>query len=154
MHIDEGDLASLTQEPISVNFYEAVKGLNLQAEGARVEFRAEWSPSIRNHPTANQSVLLTHDYCQPMEFVIQKLKGHTKENTTVIGRIKKLESSPDAKSRVNGKISVAYLDEKNRAKTLVAELDATDYARALEAHGMGWHVRLMGELSTKKLWRQ
>lgn len=149
-HIDDGDLDSLVKGAISVNFYEAVKGLNLQAEGARVEFWAEWSPSIHNNPTANQSILLTHDYCQPMESVIQKLKGHTKRNTTIIGRIKKLESSPDAKSRVNGKISVAYLDEKNRAKTLEAELDATDYTRALEAHGMGWHVQLVGELSIKK----
>ena len=149
-HIDEGDLASLTQEPISVNFYEAVKGLNLQAEGARVEFRAEWSPSIRNNPTANQSVLLTHDYCQPMESVIQKLKGHTKKTTAIVGRIKKLESSPDAKNRDKGRITVTYLDENNKARTLVTDLDAGDYARALEAHGKGWYVQLTGELSTKK----
>lgn len=150
MHIDEGDLASLTQEPISVNFYEAVKGLNLQAEGARVEFRAEWSPSIRNNPTANQSVLLTHDYCQPMESVIQKLKGHTKKTTAIVGRIKKLESSPDAKNRDKGRITVTYLDENNKARTLVTDLDAGDYVRALEAHGKGWYVQLTGELSTKK----
>ena len=149
-YIDDGDLGSLTKGTISANFYEAVKGLNLQTEGARVEFLAEWSPSIRNNPTTSQSILLTHDYCQPMEAVIQKLKGHTKKNTTIIGRIKKLESSPDAKSRNKGRITLTYLDENNRAKNLVANLDAGDYARALEAHCNGWYVQLTGEISTKR----
>lgn len=152
-HIDEGDLSALISEKssvISANFYEALKGLNLQAEGTRIEFLAEWSPAVRHNPEGSQHVVLTNDYYNPMEFVIKKLKGHTKKTTSVIGRIKRLESSPDAENRDKGKITITYLDANNRAKTLRAELDAADYKRALEAHGMGWHVQLIGEISTKK----
>ena len=152
-HIDEGDLSGLTNESshvISANFYEALKGLNLQTEGNRIEISAEWSPAVHNNPKISSHVLLTNDYYKPMDSVIKKLKGHMKKTTSIIGRIKKLESSPDAENREKGKITVAYLDANNHARTLATELDAIDYKRALEAHGMGWHVQLIGELSTKK----
>ncbi len=32
----------------------------------------------------------------------------------------------------------------------MANLDAGDYTRALEAHGNGWYVQLIGEISTKR----
>lgn len=152
-HIDDGDWETLAKDTtgrISVNFYEALKGLNLQAEDARVEFFAEWSPAIRENPKVSNRVLLTHDYCQPVESVIQKLKRSTKELTSVIGRITKLESSPDAKKRDKGKITVKYIDEQNHVKNLVAELDTADYERAVEAHVRGWHVQLTGAFSTEK----
>lgn len=152
-YIDDGDLDKLTQDSscrISANFYEALRGLNLQTEGARVEFFAEWSPSVQDNPKISNRVLLTHDYCQPMETVIRKLKGHTKKATSIIGRITKLESSPDVRSRDKGKITVKYLNEQNRVKSLVAELNTVDYKRALEAHEKGWYIKLTGELVAKK----
>ena len=148
--IDEDNLDSLTSASISANFYEALKGLNLQTEDIRVEFFAEWSPFVKSKPPINHSIILTYDYCQPIESIIQKLREHRRKTSSIIGRIKKLESSPDAKSRDKGKITVTYLDKDNRARTLTTYLDATDYKRALEAHGNGWYVHLVGEISTKK----
>ena len=148
--IDEDNLDSLTSASISANFYEALKGLNLQTEDIRVEFFAEWSPFVKSKPPINHSIILTYDYCQPIESIIQKLREHRRKTSSIIGRIKKLESSPDAKSRDKGKITVTYLNKDNRARTLTTYLDATDYKRALEAHENGWYVHLVGEISTKK----
>lgn len=77
-HIDEGDLEGLLskegEKVISANFYEALTGLSLDAEGANVEFIAEWSPAVENKNKIRNHILLTHDYYQPIETAVGKLK--------------------------------------------------------------------------------
>ena len=68
-YIDDGNLEGLLEkegeETISANFYEALTGLNLDLEGADVEFIAEWSPVVKSKSHVKDRILLTHDYCQP-----------------------------------------------------------------------------------------
>ena len=150
--IDNGELDKLLLQDndkiISANFYEALGGLNLDSDGADVEFIAEWSPIVKNTGCTEDRILLTHDYYQPIEIAIGKLKEETNRSTKIIGRIKKLESSPDVQKRKIGKITVVYLDENDKPKTVTANLNKNEYDRAIKAHERGCHIEIVGELSS------
>lgn len=115
MHIDEGDFDGLLSKNndnvISANFYEALTGLNLDREGTNIEFIAEWSPAVENTSCIRNKILLTHDYCQPIETAVGILKEKPNATTKILGRINKLESSPDITKRKEGKITVVYLGQ-------------------------------------------
>ena len=149
--IDEGELSHLLnledEDLISANFYEALIGMNLDEESTGVEFSAEWSPIVKNKNSIQNKILLTHDYYQPIRATISKLKEETSKATKIIGRIKKLESSPDLQTRTTGKITVVYLDENERRKTVTVRLNKNDYDKAIEAHEKGFHVEIIGEIS-------
>lgn len=149
-HIDVGEYDRLISdvEPgqISANFYEALMGLNLDAEGADVEFIAQWSPAVKRNRYPGDKISISHDYCQPITDAISKLRGSAKSKIKIIGRIKKLESSPDVAKRVSGKVAVVYLDQDENKKTILANLAKEDYDRAIDAHRNGDHVELTGEL--------
>lgn len=69
---------------------------------------------------------------------------------TPIGRIKKLESSPDVQKRKIGKITVVYLDENDKPKTVTANLNKNEYDKAIKAHERGFHIEIVGEVSSGK----
>lgn len=153
-HIDEGEINQLLNladdNIISANFYEALVGLNLNCEDTGIEFSAEWSPIISAPINVKQKIMLTHDYYEPIQTTIDKLKEETSKATKIIGRIKALESSPDLQTRRTGKITVVYLNEHEKRKTVSVKLDKSDYDKAIEAHGKGAHVEIIGELSPGK----
>ena len=133
------------EDIISANFYEALNGLNLDAENTDLEFRIEWSPVVKKNRATKSHIKLTHDYYQPIGEAIAKLREDVSKSTKIVGRIKKLESSPDAQKREKGIITVVYLDENDKPKTVRVELNNSDYVRAIEAHTEGSLVELMGE---------
>lgn len=90
---------------------------------------------------------ITPDYYQPIETTIEKLKDKTNKPTRIIGRIKKLESSPDVQKRKIGKITVVYLDGNDERKTVTVNLEKNDYDKAIRAHERGSHVEIVGEIS-------
>ena len=149
--IDNGEMDKLILQDedkiISANFYEALGGLNLDSNGADVEFIAEWSPIVKNADCVKSRILLTHDYYQPIETTIERLKDETNKSTRIIGRIKKLESSPDVQKRKIGKITVVYLDENDKRKTVTVNLNKNEYDKAIKAHERGFHVEIVGEIS-------
>ena len=153
-YIDEGKFSQLLKldgsNTISANFFEALVGLNLSFEDTDVEFSAEWSPIVQPPLHIQHKVVLNHDYYQPIQATIDKLKEETSKATKIIGRIKKLESSPDAQTRTTGKITVVYLDEAEQRRTVTVKLEKIDYNRAIEAHEQGAHVEILGELSPGK----
>ncbi|MCI8635043.1 MAG: hypothetical protein HFJ05_05530 [Eubacterium sp.] len=150
--IDNGEMDKLILQDgdkiISANFYEALGGLNLDSNGADVEFIAEWSPIVKNTDCVKNRILLTHDYYQPIETTIERLKDETNKSTKIIGRIKKLESSPDVQKRKIGKITVVYLDENDKRKTVTVNLNKNEYDKAIKAHERGFHVEIVGEISS------
>lgn len=149
--IDNGEMDKLILQDedkiISANFYEALGGLNLDSNGADVGFIAEWSPIVKNADCVKSRILLTHDYYQPIETTIERLKDETNKSTRIIGRIKKLESSPDVQKRKIGKITVVYLDENDKRKTVTVNLNKNEYDKAIKAHERGFHVEIVGEIS-------
>lgn len=151
-HIDDGEMGKLVSDDtgtISANFYEALTGLSLEEDDVRVDFMAEWSPVVGKTSAVEDRLFLTHDYCQPIKEAIGKLKGEPLGSTEIIGRIKKLESSPDINMRTTGKITVVYLDENSRPKTVSAVLSRNDYNQAMQAHEGGRYVELIGRVTGK-----
>lgn len=150
-NIDNGDFDKLTSEEdntiISANFYEALSGLNLDIEGSNIEFTAQWSPVVKMNRSPYNRISLSHDYYQPLSTTISKLKERTKQTTKIVGRIKKLESTPDLSKRTSGKISVVYLDEKDNKKSATINLSKEDYDKALQAHSDGNYVEIAVEQS-------
>ena len=149
-HIDNGELDKLILQNedriISANFYEALGGLKPDSDGADVEFIAEWSPIVKNVSNVRSRVMLTHDYYQPIETAIGKLKGEANKLTKIVGRIKILNSSPDAQKRKKGKITVVYLDQDDKRKTVTVNLNKNDYDKAITAHERGYYVEIVGEM--------
>lgn len=148
--IGNNDISSYnTKEMISANFYEALNGLNLEAENTDLEFRIEWSPVVKKNRTSKTHIKLTHDYYQPIGDAIAKLRENVSESARIFGRIKRLESSPDVQKRDKGIITVVYLDENDKPKTVRVELNNSDYVKAIKAHTEGSLVELVGEFSGK-----
>lgn len=150
--IDSGNLENLVSKKdeilISANFYEALNGLNLDSDGADVEFIAQWAPAVKNTTCSVNRIMLSHDYYQPIESIISKMKEEKDRATKIIGRIKKLESSPDVEKRTMGKVTLVYLDDEDKKKTVTAKLEKDDYDKAIDAHAHGSHVEIVGELKS------
>lgn len=91
-------------------------------------------------------ITLTHDYYQPITMAIEKLRETINTHTKIVGRVKKLESIPDASKRTNGKVTIVYLDENDSKKTVSVQLAKDDYNKAIEAHESGSHVEVIGEI--------
>ena len=146
--IDEGEYPRLTDDddPISANFYEALAGLNLDCDDTSVEVSVGWTPSVKNDRCTTDSISFSHDYYQPIMEAIDRIKRLIDEKTRIIGRINKLESIPDVEKRISGKVSVVYIDDVGKRRTVRAELDRNDYALALEAHSKGFYVEIAGTL--------
>ena len=77
---------------------------------------------------------------------IEKLRETINTHTKIVGRVKKLESIPDASKRTNGKVTIVYLDENDSKKTVSVQLAKDDYNKAIEAHESGSHVEVIGEI--------
>lgn len=152
--IDNGDYCKLMDDReetiISKNFYEALAELNLDVEDTDVEFIAQWSPAVKKNRSASNRVLLSRDYHQPIASVIERFQKATNTKQKILGRIKKLESAPDVTKRDMGKITIVYLDEDDRKRTVTANLCRKDYDKAIEAHEKGLHVEVVGEITGKK----
>lgn len=148
--IDNGDIDHLMNHneiPISANFYEALQGMNLQSEETELEFSANWSPAVKNKSGINHKICINHDYYAPIQTISKSLKNESSQSIRIVGRIKKLESSPDLETRTSGKITVVYLDDHDKAGTVTAKLDPNDYRNAISAHENGQYVEIIGELS-------
>jgi hypothetical protein len=131
---------------ISANFYEALAGMNIAESDTAVELIAQWCPVVKSNRCEQDRITLTHDYYQPIVATIEKLRETINTHTKIVGRVKKLESIPDASKRTNGKVTIVYLDELNNKKTVSVQLAKDDYNKAIEAHEAGSHVEVIGEI--------
>lgn len=147
-NIDNGEIDKLISEDedtmISANFYEALTGMNISDQDTAVEFIAQWSPVVKSNRCEQDRVVLTNDYYQPIATTIEKLRETVNTHTKIVGRVKKLESIPDASKRTNGKVTIVYLDEDDKRKTVSVQLTKDDYNKAIEAHESGSHVEVIG----------
>lgn len=150
-HVDEGEMEDLLSQEIGIssNFLEALNGMNLQSENTMVEFITEWAPAVKINRSQNNHVKVTNDYYEPIASVIDKIKEETNKRTEIVGRIKKLTAAPVVDKRYGGFITVVFVDENNKAKSLSVHLTKEDYDNALEAHHYGKAVKVVGELINK-----
>ena len=140
-NIDQGDYKQLEEDveekKVSVNFYKALANIN---KGVEAEYIAQWSPSVKKNRSENNRILLSKDYVDPLEAVVQKMKDETDKMETYVGQIKQLESSPDLLARKGGNVKLVCLVE-GKTKVISLRLDKTDYETAIEAHKTGAYVQ-------------
>lgn len=147
--IDDGEynLAKTSKDDeISVNFYEALLGIKLADEHTTVEFIPEWAPSVPLMEDLPKSIALSHNYYQPIQSTVSTIRGIVKRKERIVGRIKRLESTPDLENRQVGKVTVVYVDDNNKARTIISKLARDDYNKAIEAHANGAYVEIIGEM--------
>ena len=151
--IDEGDMNSLLntlgESLISSNFFEALNGLNLEAENTIVEFTAEWAPAVKLNRCDVKNIRISNDYYQPIATVIDKIKESTNKTTEIIGRIKGLDAPPLVDKRDYGMVTEVYISDDDKAKKIKVKLNKGDYDNAIIAHQQGKVVKIMGELNDK-----
>lgn len=149
-NIDNGEFEKLISDDeetmISANFYEALTGMNISDQDTAVEFIAQWSPVVKRNRCNQDKIVLTHDYYEPIARTIEKLRETINTHSKIVGRVKRLESIPDASKRTNGKVTIVYLDENDNKKTVSLQLARDDYNKAIEAHESGSHVEVIGEI--------
>ena len=150
-HIDEGCIDKLLEDDVDIssNFLEALNGLNLQSEKTLVEFTTDWAPAVKTNRSHNNHVVVTNDYYEPIASIIDKIKEETNGRTEIIGRIKQLSAAPVVDKRVGGMITVVFVDENNKARSVTVRLEKEDYENAVEAHQHGKAVKIVGDLNTK-----
>ena len=130
------------EDEISANFYEALLGINLDQEGIKVDFVPEWAPGLPISEKLPEKISLSHNYYQPIHSSVTRMKGNINKNRKIVGRIKRLEATADLENRQAGKVSVVYVDDNNKAKTVIARLTKEDYDRAIEAQLRDGMLRL------------
>lgn len=149
-NIDNGEFEKLISDDeetmISANFYEALTGMNISDQDTAVEFIAQWSPVVKRNRCDQNKIVLTHDYYEPIARTVEKLRETINTHSKIVGRVKRLESIPDASKRTNGKVTIVYLDENDNKKTVSLQLARDDYNKAIEAHESGSHVEVIGEI--------
>lgn len=147
--IDSGNIKRLVEMQdglISANFYEALNGLNLEADLTNVEFNMIWSPTVPVRDGIQSKILLNHDYYAPIKETIQRIRAEQNQSVRIVGLIKSLTATPYLEERTFGKITVVSIAEGLRKKTYTASLLKDDYERAVEAHQRGSYVILIGEI--------
>ena len=137
-------------EQISVNFYEALAGMNLDNEGTKVEIASEWAPTFPVDSKTPQKISLNHNYYKPLSSIIAKMKENVTRKTQIVGKVKKLEAVPEVEKRSAGKITLVYIDDNGKARSATTSLDKSDYDKAIEAHTNGWYVEVVGELTGRR----
>lgn len=153
-NIDNGEIDKLISEDektmISANFYEALTGMSMSDQDTSVEFIAQWSPAVKSNRCIQDRIVLTNDYYQPITATIEKLRETVNTDKKIVGRVKKLESIPDASKRTNGKVTIVYLDDDEKRKTVSVQLEKDDYNKAIEAHESGSHVEIIGKIEENR----
>lgn len=146
--IDEGNYSCLSEsDNISANFYEALAGLNLKEDDTNLEFIAQWSPTVKKNRASCDRIMLSNNYYEPISVATSQLRECISTKTKIFGRIKKLESSPDPEKGNSGKITIVYLNEEDKPRTITANLNKVDYEKAIEAHSHGNHVEIVGDIT-------
>ena len=146
--IDDGDYSKLSDsDNISANFYDALSGLNLNQDNTNLEFIAQWSPAVKKNRAGCDRIMLSSSYYEPISAATSQLRESVSTKTKILGRIKKLESCPDPEKRNTGKITIVYLNDADKPHTITANLNKADYEKAIEAHGHGNHVEIIGDIT-------
>ena len=143
-------IPSNENELISVNFYEALAGMNLDNEGTKVEIASEWAPTFPVDQKTPQRILLNYNYYKPLSSIIAKMKENVTRKTQIVGKVKKLEAVPEVEKRSAGKITLVYIDDNGKVRSATTSLDKNDYDKAIEAHTNGWYVEIVGEMTGRR----
>lgn len=136
-----------SQNFVSVNFIDALNGINIYRDNSRLDITAEYASTLQGNTLLDASASINHDYYEPMNSIVKKIKTRTEREKNIFGQIKKLDAVPDSSIRDGGTISVVFLDDAQKKACASVTLSKDDYITAIEAHRDGKFVRIAGVMS-------
>ena len=136
-----------TESCISANFLDALSGINICRKNSMLDIEAIYAPTIRKNTLDNPTVSIDHDYYSPIETLVKKIKGVHESEKNYIGLVKKLDATPELFDRKSGKVTIVYLNEKQKATSATMVLSAEQYDAAVEAHRWGKTIKVSGAIS-------
>ena len=152
---DNGDIDLLAKREkdkiISTNFLEAFAELNeLEEPEASLDFHISWSQRATAHRSNTQRASFSRDVQPILSAASSRMKNIIHPDVSVFGKIKSLEAQPDAQERKDGSVTIVYIDENAKSRTIAAKLNKEDYDLALVAHRKGFPVKFTGKKSRNK----
>ena len=132
---------------ISANFLEALNSIGIFRNGVEVNFDIKWAPTIKDNRSKIEKITLNHDYYEPINALVKKLKENVEEEKIYIGKISRLNSNPDAEKRTNGNITLVYIGDNKTQTSASVNLPLEYYELAIEAHKDGAYVKVRGKLT-------
>lgn len=146
---NEGNLEDITNRPsdkiISSNFLEALEELNdMQDADDFLDFHISWARRAPNNRSETQDIEFNRDIKPILSAASNKLKDDIRPDISILGRITKLKSVPDATERKEGTVEIVYIDDQSHKKTAKVILGKEDYNLAVDAHKKGNLVRIAG----------
>lgn len=154
--IDKGKLNDVIfsetniENPISVNFLEALNAMSIYRKDSELDIAAKYAPTIKDNILPYNKVSISHDYYDPIDTIVKKVKNDHCEEKVFIGRISKLNAIPDVDKRKTGTVGLVFIGENENKSTATIELHNNDYELALDAHRKGKNVKVIGSISGHK----
>ena len=136
-----------TENSFSVNFLDALSGINIYRSDSSLDISVKYAPTIRSNTLPNAAVTLTHDYYTPIDTMIKRVKRVQENEKTYIGRIKLLDAAPDPSVRKTGRVTLVFLNDAQNKATASVILSKDDYNDAIDAHQNGKTVKVVGTIS-------
>jgi hypothetical protein len=131
----------------SANLCDALLRIQPEETGASLALSASWSSFLPPPPELSSlgPVQVRSDYRRVIQDVYLALLPSDRDMppTLFLGHVDTMNGNPDADGRMSGEIVVSVLAEDMKAHL---ELDAADYARALDAHARHAAVKFRGRL--------
>ena len=139
-----------SENPISSNFLEALSAMSIYKSDSELDLTAKYAPTIKSNVLPFNKVSINHDYFEPIDIIINKIKNAQEEEKVYIGRISKLHATPDADKRESGIVTLVFIGENENKTTASVNLRNDDYELAIEAHRKGKNVKVVGSISGQK----
>ena len=145
--IQQGNLEKISENNISANFLDALSGINIYRKDSVLDLTVKYAPTISINTLTVSSATIDHDYYEPIDTLVKRIKHIHEDEKTYIGRIRNLNAPPDLAIREQGMITIVYLDETDKKSSASVILSINDYNAAIEAHRTGNPVKIIGTMS-------
>lgn len=149
-HVFESLAAEAT--PVSANLCEALAGIVQPDADTTLDLRATWSPRAPEPVSVPTSVRIEARHAERLARVASRLRPSRAARTDrFIGVITELRGTPDGLGGVEGEITVRLFHDDDTAPLLAARanLSASQYEVALEAHRKNQVVEIAGKLARR-----
>lgn len=90
--------------------------------------------------------MLSNNYYEPISVATSQLRECISTKTKIFGRIKNSNLHLIQKEELR-EITIVYLNEEDKPRTITANLNKVDYEKAIEAHSHGNHVEIVGDIT-------
>lgn len=135
--------------PLSANLCDGLLDMQPRHRQSALDISANWSPVRPMTADIPPRVILSGEHFEVVEFLANQLRPPETRSAAIFeGTVEQLSGAPNANGQMEGQVRLRIRDDET-IRTARVDLDATDYATALEAHGQNLSVRIRGTLHRK-----